>query len=124
MSKQWKKPTPNIEGNAPIEEQARAQTGQQKLRIQIDERELKSSYANGFRPTATAEEVLIDFGLNILSPAKGEKTNREMVFHANNRIIMNYYGAKRLALMLGQIVRRYEQELGELKLNAIERRKK
>ena len=89
MSESPQKPTSDTEGNAPIEEQARAQTGQEKIRIRIDERELQSSYANGFRPTATAEEVLIDFGLNTFVPTKGETANREMVFRANNRIIMN-----------------------------------
>jgi hypothetical protein len=45
-----------------------------------------------------------------------------MVFAVNNRIILNLYSAKRLAISLGQIVRRYEQEFGVLELNAAKRR--
>ena len=34
---------------------------------------------------------------------------------------MNYYSAKRLALTLGQIIRRYEQQFGELELDVTKR---
>ena len=53
----------------PIEEQAREQTGQQQVRLRVDERNMKSSYANAFRTNGTAEEVMLDFGLNLLHPA-------------------------------------------------------
>jgi hypothetical protein len=106
----------------PIEEQGRDQTGQKQIRVRIDESNLKTSYASGFRPTATAEEVILDFGLNIVKPPAQQQGSREVVFQANNRIIMNYYSAKRLAIALGHIVRRLEQEFGELELDAAKRR--
>ncbi|MHC4482435.1 MAG: DUF3467 domain-containing protein [Planctomycetota bacterium] len=106
----------------PIEEQSRDQTGQRQIRVRIDESNLKTSYASGFRPTATAEEVILDFGLNIVQPSAQQQGPREVVFQANNRIIMNYYSAKRLAIALGHIVRRLEQEFGELELDAAKRR--
>ena len=43
----------------PVEEQARDQTGQQRIRVHVDEKNLKTSYANVFRPTATAEELIL-----------------------------------------------------------------
>ena len=105
-----------------LEEQARDQAGQQRIRVHVDEKNLKTSYANVFRPTVTAEELILDFGLNIMLPPRQGKGEREIVFQANNRIIMGYYAAKRLAIALGQVIRRYEQEFGELELNAAKRR--
>ena len=108
----------------PIEQQARDQTGQQKIRVHIDERNLQTSYASGFRPVATAEEVMLDFGLNIIRPSADKQGEREIIFQANNRIVINYYSAKRMALALGHIIRRYEQEFGEIELSAAKRRVK
>jgi len=106
----------------PLEEQASDQTGQKQIRVRIDESNLKTSYASGFHPTATAEEVILDFGLNLVRPSKKQQDQREIIFQANNRIIMNYYSAKRLALALGYVIRRYEQEFGEIEINAAKRR--
>ena len=123
MSKQEQnRPNEEKPASAPVEEQAREQTGQMRIRIHVDEKDLKTSYANVFRPTVTAEEVLLDFGLNIMLPSKNPKAEQEMLFRVNNRIVLSYYATKRLAIMLGQLVRRYEQEFGELELNAAKRR--
>ncbi len=105
-----------------IEEQAKDQTGQQRLRVTVDERNLQTSYVSGFRPTMTAEEVMLDFGLNLIRPTGNKEHPIDLVFQANTRLIMSYYSAKRLALSLGQIVRQYEQQFGALELNAGRRR--
>lgn len=107
---------------------AQEQAGEQ-IRLRIDERKMASAYANGFRTHNTAEEVVIDFGMNLALPTTnaGERANqdheqtREMVFEVNHRVIMNYYTAKRLAILLGRTVQAHEQQFGELKLNAAER---
>lgn len=106
----------------PIDEQVRDQTGQKQVKVRIDESNLRTNYASGFRTSATAEEVILDFGVNIVRPSSGSDQEREITFQANNRLIMNYYSAKRLALTLGMVVRRYEEQFGELKLNAADRR--
>jgi len=106
-----------------IEEQGRDQTGQKRIRVRIDERNLQSSYVSGFRPTMTAEEVILDFGLNMVRPTGQKEDPFELVFQANNRLIMSYYSAKRLAIALAQVVRRFEQQFGELELSAAKRRK-
>ena len=108
------------------EEQARQQTGQQ-VRIRIDERNMAASYANAFRTNGTGEEVMLDFGLNLVNPAPGAQAGQqpqaEIVFQVNQRVIMNYFSAKRLAIALGQFIRRYEDQFGELELDAAKRRK-
>jgi len=105
----------------PIEEQAKDQTGQKRIQVAIDERDLKTSYSNGFRTSGTAEEIVLDFGFNQVQITNAKKGEGKIVFHVNERIIMNYYSAKRLAITLAQIIRRYEQKFGELELNAAKR---
>ncbi len=112
---------PSEDEAKPIETQAREQTGQQQVRLRMDEREMGTSYANAFRTNGTAEEVMLDFGLNLVTPpvADGQP---EIVFKVNDRIIMNYYSAKRLAITLSQLIRRHEGQFGELELDVAKRR--
>ena len=113
---------PENPAEQPVEDQAREQTGQQQIRLRVDERELTTSYANAFRANGTAEEVMLDFGLNLVGQAAGQ-TQPEILFKVNNRIIMNYYSAKRLAITLSQIIRRHEEQFGELEMDVNKRRK-
>lgn len=113
-------------GEKPIEEQAREQTGQQQIKVAIDERNMQTAYANAFRTNGTAEEVMLDFGLNIVNPtnpAVAQENQPQIIFRINDRIIMNYYSAKRLAITLGQLIRRHEDQFGELELDVAKRRK-
>ncbi len=114
--------TEDMSSEKTIEEQGRDQTGQKQIRVRIDERNLQTSYVSGFRPTMTAEEVMLDFGLNLVRPTGDKEHPHDLVFQANNRLIMSYYSAKRLAIALSQIVRRFEQQFGEIELNAAKRR--
>ena len=107
----------------PLEQQARDQTGQQRIRIRVDEKNLRVGYANCVRPIGTAEEVILDFGLNLLVPSSRQKAEREILFQANERIILNYYAAKRLAVTLGQLVKHYESQYGQIEMNSAKRRK-
>lgn len=106
----------------PIEEQAREQTGQQ-VRLRIDERNMRTSYANAFRTNGTAEEVMVDFGLNVLAQPGADEKTPEIVFQVNERVVLNYYWAKRLAIALGQLIRRHEDQFGELELDVSKRAK-
>ena len=112
----------DVSSEKTIEEQGRDQTGQKQLRVRIDERNVQTSYVSGFRPVMTAEEVMLDFGLNLIRPTGNKDNPVEVVFQANNRLIMSYYSAKRLAIAVSQIVRRYEQQFGQIELNAAKRR--
>jgi len=118
-----KKPDVPSSDEKPIEEQAREQTGQQQIRLRIDERNMQTCYANAFRTNGTAEEVILDFGLNLMNPATPEQGQPEIVFQVSERVIMNYYSAKRLAITLSQLIRRHEEQFGELELDVAKRRK-
>lgn len=119
------------EGDMPQDNVSTTETtegGQRQVRLRVDERNMSTDYANGFRTNATAEEVIIDFGLNLATPARPQADGSqdpniagEMVFQVGDRVIMNYYTAKRLAMTLSNLVRRHEERFGELKLNANER---
>ena len=108
------------DGDQPIEEQARQQTGQQ-ARLRVDERKMETCYANGFRTNGTAEEVMLDFGINLVAPGS-EQAEPEILFKVNNRVVLNYFSAKRLALTLSQLIRRHEEQFGELELDVAKRR--
>ena len=128
----------NEPSEKPIEEQAREQTGQKQVRLRIDERNMRTSYANAFRTNGTAEEVMLDFGLNLVSPATQQQAagkqqqqqpvgqqqqQPEIIFQVSDRVILNYYSAKRLAITLSQLIRRHEDQFGELELDVAKRRK-
>lgn len=114
------KPEPQSE--KPIEEQAREQTGQQQVQLRIDESDLQTTYANAFRSSPTAEEVLLDFGLNLVSPPT-QQGQPQILFKVNQRVIMNFYSIKRLAITLSQTVRRHEEQFGELEIDVAKRRR-
>jgi hypothetical protein len=112
----------DISSEKTIEEQGRDQTGQKQIRVRIEEKNLQTNYVSGFRPTITAEEVILDFGLNLIRPAGSKEEPYEVIFQTSSRLIMNYFSAKRLALALAQIIRQYEQQFGQVELNAAKRR--
>lgn len=112
----------NASPGKPIEDQTRDQIGPRQVRVTIDERNLQANYVSGFRSTVTDEEVILDFGLNLVRPMGDKDHPAELVFQANSRLILNYYNAKRLAIALGQIVRQFEQRFGGIELDAAKRR--
>ena len=108
----------------PVEQQAREQTGQRQIRLQIDERTMRTNYANAFRTNSTAEEVMLDLGLNLVNPTGQQQTEQpDIIFQVSERVILNYYSAKRLAIALSQLIRRHEEQFGQIELDVAKRRK-
>ncbi|MEI7834914.1 MAG: DUF3467 domain-containing protein [Planctomycetota bacterium] len=97
--------------------------GQRQVRIHMDERDMKTSYANAFRTNSTPDEVLLDFGFNLPMPPAAADAQAEILFKLDCRVVMNYYSAKRLALTLTQMIRRHEEQFGELELDPAKRQK-
>lgn len=104
---------------------------QRQVRLRVNDQNLETLYANAFRSSNSAEELFLDLGVNTIvrSPASGNEDNGdgdassggEIRFDVSHRVIMNYYTAKRMAMLLSNVVRQHEQRFGELKLNAAER---
>jgi hypothetical protein len=88
---------------------ANAQQQQAEPQIQIDESRTQSVYTNFCRVTGTPEELIIDFGMN--SQPFGVPTAPIPV---TQRVITNYYTAKRLLHVLAMTVQRHEGTFGTL----------
>ena len=90
---------------------------QQQVQILLDERELRMLYTNAYRIHQAPEEVVIDLGFNMANPNQqpGQQQGQaQLLFKVTDRVVMSYVNAKRLAMSLGQLIKRYEQQFGEL----------
>src|SRR3954465_9342433 len=80
--------------------------------VVVDDSATLPSYSNFCRVTATPEEVILDFGLNPQPFAQGRQDVK-----ANQRIVMNFYTAKRLLTALGMTIQRHEGPFGAIELD-------
>lgn len=87
--------------------------GQQSVQVVLDERDMKTNFANGYRIHTTAEEVIIDFGFNLLNP-NPQGGQQQMLFKVTDRVILSYPSVKRLSGSLRQLLQRFEQQFGEI----------
>jgi len=97
-----------VEAQAPAEPQAQAQQPQ-RIQVQIDDAKAMASYANFCRVTGTPEELIVDFGLN---PQPVGLPTQPIVI--TQRIITNFYTAKRMLHALQLTVQRHEATFGVL----------
>jgi hypothetical protein len=93
---------------APEAQQSPAQQ-QQRVQLEIDDSKVMATYANFCRVTGTPEEMIIDFGLN--PQPVGVPTHPIPV---NQRIITNFYTAKRMLRALELTIQRHEATFGVL----------
>ena len=78
--------------------------------------DLSACYANFVRVASTPEELVLDFGLN----TNVAGTNQGPVRIAQ-RLVVNYYTAKRLWMTLGAALQRHEQTFGALETDVNKR---
>lgn len=88
---------------------------QRQIQLRIDESKMSSTYANTIRTSTTNDEVILDFGMNLPVPGPDGQM-QALMFNVGSRVVMNWSGAKRLAISLGQIIRQYEERNGEIQL--------
>lgn len=88
------------------------QAQHQTAEVVVDDSTTQPSYSNFCRVTATPEEVILDFGLNPQPFAQGRQDVK-----ANERIVMNFYTAKRLLTALGMTIQRHEGTFGSIELD-------
>ena len=87
----------------------------QQVQVMLDERDMRTLYANAYRIHTAPEEVVVDLGFNMPDP-NPQGGQQRLLFKVTDRVIMSYGNAKRLAMSLTQLVKRYEQQFGELPL--------
>lgn len=83
-------------------------------KLVLDEHDLRWNYANAYRIHTTAEEVVIDFGFNMLDP-NNKPGEQAMIFRVPERNVMTYATAKRLRDSLDRLTKRFEQQYGPIK---------
>jgi hypothetical protein len=86
------------------------------IQIPFDDSRITATYANFCRVTGTPEEMIIDFGLN--PQPIGLPTNPIVV---SERIVMNFYTAKRMLFALQTTIQRHEQAFGVLEIDVQKR---
>ncbi len=89
---------------------------QQQQRIEVDDSQAQVCYANFCRVNGTPEELIIDFGLNSQPFGTPEKP-----LAVNQRLVVNYYTAKRLMGALQLSIQRHEAAFGVLETNVQKR---
>ena len=84
--------------------------------LKIDDSNVVASYANFCRVTGTPEELIVDFGLNpqpMGVPAEP--------IPVSQRIVVNFFTAKRLYHALGMTLQRHEAAFGALEVDVNKR---
>lgn len=99
------------------------QQPESQVQVLLDERELKTIYSNAYRIHTSAEEVVVDLGFNMPNPNPNPQQQQQLLFKVTDRVIMSYSNAKRLAGSLTQLIRRYEQQFGEIAIQPGQQRR-
>ena len=93
-----------------------AAAAQQRQQVKVDDSHITASYANFCRVTGTPEELIIDFGLN--PQPFGIPPDPVIV---TQRIVTNYFTAKRMLHALQLTVQRHEATFGVLETDVQKR---
>jgi hypothetical protein len=106
-----------VENNPPAPEGDAGQAAQQqRAQIQVDDTKAVALYANFCRVTGTPEELIIDFGLN---PQPFGIPQGPIVI--TQRIVTNFYTAKRMLHALQLTIQRHEATFGVLETDVQKR---
>lgn len=84
--------------------------------LRVDERDIHATYANFVRVTGTPEELIVDFGLN--KQVVGDAIDP---INLTQRLVLNFFTAKRLAVALQMAVQRHEAAFGHLETDVQKR---
>ena len=97
-----------------MEQAGQGAAGQQQVQVLVDERDMKTLYANAYRIHTAEQEAVIDFGFNMPNPNAQAGQQQQVLLKVTDRVVISYVTAKRLALSLQQLVKRFEQQFGEI----------
>jgi hypothetical protein len=88
----------------------------QRQQVAVDSTKAHAAYANFCRVTGTPEELIIDFGLNTQPMGPTSEP-----IEISERIILNYYTAKRMMAALQMSLQRHEATFGVLETDVQKR---
>jgi hypothetical protein len=83
-----------------------------QLTLPIDRRSLPTTYTNYFRASGSAEELILDFGLD---PQRHNPDDDPESIVLLQRLVLTWGNAKQLARMLLDLLQRYEQSHGPIR---------
>jgi hypothetical protein len=96
-------------------EAATARSGAQApVTIKWDDSNMKSSYANVCNVASTREEVVLLFGIN----QAWHGGQKEVTVQLTDRLILSPFAAKRLSMLLTNVLREYEGRFGAVPVEA------
>jgi Protein of unknown function (DUF3467) len=108
----------SVDSAAPEVAPPAPQQQQQQVQVHVDDSHAIANYANFCRVTGSPEELIVDFGLNP-QPVGIPKDP----IHVTQRVIMNFFTAKRLLAALQMSVQRHEAVFGVLETDIQKRLK-
>ena len=79
-------------------------------KVTWDDSNMRSTYANVCNVSSTREEVVVLFGTN----QAWQGSESEVTVELSDRIIMSPFAAKRLSMLLANVVGQYESRFGTL----------
>jgi hypothetical protein len=92
------------EQNAHEAVQGGQEEGQQR-KFQLRDTSKETQYANFFTVTGTTDAVLLAFGVQFGRPDAAQ---------LESKVALSWHNTKRLAVTLGAVIRRFEQQNGEI----------
>src|SRR5262252_2610033 len=87
---------------------------EQGMQVKWDDSNMKSSYANVCNAMSTREEVVLMFGVN----QAWHGGQKEVTIQLTDRIILSPHAAKRLTLLLNNLIKQHEDRFGVLNIEA------
>jgi len=95
-------------------EEKKTATEEQAAQIRWDGSSMKTTYANVCNVSSTREEVALMFGIN----KNWHPSQKDLVIELSDRVIINPFAAKRLAILLANTMAEYEKRFGTIDLEA------
>ena len=94
----------------PVPAPAAAAADASTMKVRWDDTQMKSSYANVCNVASTREEVVLLFGIN----QAWHSGQREIPVQLTDRIILSPHAAKRLSVLLDNVLHEYESRFGAM----------
>jgi hypothetical protein len=108
MAPETKTPTAPAPAAPPAQQPADAAAG--AMRVRWDDTGMRSSYANVCNVASTREEFVLLFGIN----QAWHSGQREIPVQLLDRVILSPFVAKRLSILLDNVLKEYESRFGAL----------
>jgi len=107
---------PETKETKDVEGQPESNDNDQKVQTTVswDDSKMTSTYANVANVSSTREEVTLLFGTN----QTWHTGQQQLTVLLNNRVILNPFAAKRLSVVLNNVISEYESRFGKLQIEA------